>query len=198
MSTRWEEQLFEAIHEGDAVAFERIFDLYKERVRLVTWRISHRPDWIEDIVNEAWCRAFAQRTRFEPGQSFLVWMVGIVRNVYREECRKSPLVIADDSAPGGNVPSTETSPDDLAEEAELLAALNGCLEKLAEQDREIVRLRFFEGQTLRAVSDSLGIPESTLRDVRIKAAFKIIRKCLQSKGIRDSQNFPAQESPEVQ
>ena len=198
MSTRWEEQLFEAIREGDAVAFERVFDLYKERVRLVAWRISHRSDWIEDIVNEAWCRAFAQRTRFDPTQPFLVWMVGIVRNVYREECRKSPLVIAENSAPGGNIPADEASPNDLAEEAELLAALNGCVSQLSSQDQDIVRLRFFEGQTLRGISETLGLPESTLRDVRIPAAFKAIRKCLKKKGIRESQFFSAQDGPELQ
>ena len=198
MSTRWEDQLFEAIREGDAVAFERIFDLYQERVRLITWRISHRADWVEDLVNEAWCRAFAQRTRFDRQYSFLVWMAGIVRNVYREECRKSPLVLDGRSAHSTPETSEGSSPESLAQEAELLAALNSCVEKLPTQDQQIVRLRFFDGQTLRGVSEQLDIPESTLRDVRIPAAFRSLRKCLQSKGIRDSQFFAAQEGPEEQ
>src|ERR1043166_9509485 len=196
MSTRWEEQLFEAIREGDAIAFERIFDLYQERVRLVTWKISHRSDWVDDLVNEAWCRAFAQRTQFDGERSFLVWMAGIVRNVYREECRKSPTTL--DDRVGGQTAADEVSPEKISEEAELLAALNGCVEKLSAQDQEIVRLRFFEGQTLRGVSEKLGLPESTLRDVRIPAAFKALRKCLKSKGIQDSQILTAQGGIEEQ
>ena len=49
MSKRWEEQLFEAIREGDELAFERIYDLYQTRVRLVAWKISHRGDWVDEI-----------------------------------------------------------------------------------------------------------------------------------------------------
>src|SRR5216684_7751704 len=114
MSTRWEDQLFEAIREGDAVAFERIFDLYQERVRLVTWKISHRADWVDDLVNEAWCRAFAQRTTFDCEHPFLVWMAGIVRNVYREECRKSPTIL-DDQAGGGSLATADkVSPEVMA------------------------------------------------------------------------------------
>lgn len=197
MSKRWEEQLFEAIREGDELAFERIYDLYQTRVRLVAWKISHRGDWVEEILNETWCRAFAQRREFVGATPFLAWMAGIVRNVYREECRKSPTVLAEEQGTRKEK-ADDVTPESLAEEAEWLAALHDCVSRLDVEDAEIVRLRFFEGLTLRDVAQRIGVPESTLRDVRIPSAYKTLRKCLESKGLRISQFFAAQDGGETQ
>ena len=199
MSQRWESQLFDAIREGDERAFERLYDLYQQRVRLVAWRILHRPDWLDDILNESWCRAFAQRRDFDASRPFLVWMAGIVRNVYREDCRRSPLVLARDDT--DTIPthsdgeSAEVSPEQLAADAELLAGVNECVAKLTSEDARIVQMRFFQSLSLREVGQIMGLAESTLRDVRIPAIYKSLRKCLESKGIRFSEVFPAQDLP---
>jgi len=200
MSDRSEQALLAAIPTGAESAFEAAYQLYHERVRLIAWRISHRPDWVDDLFNEAWCRAYDSRRTFDPNRSFLVWMAGIVRNVYREECRRSPRtwdgVVERDRH---EVPmAEELGPERLAEEAELLSGLNDCVSQLGEEDAAIVRLRFFDGLPLRVVGQKVEIPESTLRDVRIPAIYRTLRKCLEKKGIRISLLFPAQEAPEIQ
>ena len=93
MDTPTDEQLFEAIRRGDNQAFESIYDRYQQRGRLAAWRISHRPDWVDEILNESWCRAFKARTSYNGSRPFLVWFGGILQNVYREQCRKSPTTI---------------------------------------------------------------------------------------------------------
>jgi RNA polymerase sigma factor (sigma-70 family) len=199
MSSHWEEQLFDAIREGDESAFERIYDLYYARVRLVAWRISHRGDWVDEILNESWCRAFTQRREYLRETPFLAWMAGIVRNVYREECRRSPLVLANEGESSSlRERVEEVTPEAVAEEAELLAGLHDCVSRLKAEDAELVRLRFFEGLPLREVAQRMGVPESTLRDGHIPAAYKALRKCLESKGLRFSQVFSAQDRPESQ
>jgi RNA polymerase sigma factor (sigma-70 family) len=128
-------------------------------------------------------------------------MAGIIRNVYREECRKSPLVLDRSDEESGTERATEVDqlpPESMAEEAELLAGLHACVDTLSSEDAELVRLRFFEGLTLRAIGERIGVPESTLRDVRIPAMFKALRKCLETKGIRSSQLFAAQDRPSGQ
>jgi RNA polymerase sigma-70 factor (ECF subfamily) len=194
MNDRTEAELFERVVSGDEEAFERVYDRYHQRVRLVAWRISHRPDWVDDLLNEAWCRAFGQRMSYDPARPFVVWMAGILRNVYREECRKSPSTL--DSQLGHARPADsqidDVSPERIAAEAELLGGLNECVDRLGEEDARVIRLRFFEGKTLRQTGQEVRIPESTLRDVRIPAIFKTLRLCLESKGIRFSGIFPAQ------
>jgi len=200
MPDRWEIDLFDSVRDGDEAAFRRVYDLYHQRVQVAAWRISHRADWVDDILSEAWCRAFANRREYDGERPFLVWMAGIVRNVYREECRKSPLVLrhGEGKAKQAEPRLDEATPEVVAEEAELLAGIHDCVDRLSQDEAEIVRLRFFEGLTLRQVAERLGVAESTLRDVRIPAVFKTLRKCLETKGIRFSEFFAAQEGSESQ
>ncbi len=192
-----EEQMLQALSDGDERAFERAYALYAERARLVAWRISHRADWVDDILNESWCRAFDQRTAFDSERAFLVWLTGIVRNVYREWCRKSPLTLDDgaDDRPGD---VDQQDPEQIAHEAEVLAGLNDCLGRLPAADGRIIRLRYFEGRPLRAVAEEAGVPESTLRDRKLPDLLSRLRRCLYEKEIEFSEIFSAQGPDEVQ
>ncbi len=190
-----EKTMLQALSSGDERAFERAYSAYAERARLVAWRVSHRADWVDDILNESWCRAFDQRTSFDPERRFLVWLTGIIRNVYREWCRKSPLTLDAEDRPGD---VDRQDPEQVAHEAEVLAALNDCLARLPAGDASIIRLRYFEGRTLRAVAEETGLPESTLRDRRIPDLLGRLRRCLHEKKIEFSEIFSAQGPDELQ
>jgi RNA polymerase sigma-70 factor (ECF subfamily) len=198
MADRDEEALLKAIREGQESTFERVYDAFHERVRLLAFRISHRPDWVDDLLGEAWTRAFRQRTAYDPARPFLVWMAGILRNVYREHCRSSPTTWDQDPDEKSEERSDLATPEALAEEAELLASLNDCVGRLSKEEADIVRLRFFEGQTLRSISQKLGLPEATLREIRLPAIYKTLRKSLSDRGIEIYEIFPAQDGPERQ
>jgi RNA polymerase sigma-70 factor (ECF subfamily) len=193
MADRSDLELSQAIHAGDQRAFEQAYDLYHRRVRLMAWRISPRSDWIDDMVNEAWCRAFRQRTAYDPAIPFPVWIGAILQNVYREFCRSSRPRSGDPTGAVGGEAVELQSPAKIAEEAEWLEGLNECVERLKPEDAEIVRLRFFRDLPLRTVAKEVGIPEATLREVRLPAAFRALRKCLEQKKIRFSGVFPAQK-----
>lgn len=200
MADRTEMQLFEAVRAGDDSAFERIYDLYHQRVRLTAWRISHRPDWVDELVNEAWCRAFEKRRGFDRERPFLVWMAGIVLNVYREHCRSSPTTLGrpDDLHPSEGGETDKLSPEKIASEAELLVGLNDCMSRLKPKEAEIIRLRFFEGKTLRIVAKEVTVPEATLRERDLPRILQALRRCMESKGLRISEIFPAQGGLEPQ
>ena len=193
MSDRSDKETLAAAARGDEAAFATLYDRYHQRIRLVAWRITHRADWLDDLVNEAWCRAFNQRTSFNPDRDFVVWLIGIVRNVYREYCREGKLSIAgrDELEQVGEVESDEVSPDRLAHEAEILEELNLCVGQLSDIDGQIVRLRCFENQPLRVVAQQVSIPEATLR-TRIPEVFERLRRCLAKKNIDVSDIFSAQ------
>lgn len=186
--------LLEAAARGEESAFAQLYDRYHQRVRLVAWRISHRADWLDDILNESWCRAYNQRTRFDPERDFMVWVVGIVRNVYREFCRQGRLtVVSTEEAPqAGEAESADLTPEQLAHEAEVIAELNNCVRELSDTDAEIVRLRFFENQSLRLVAAQVNVAEATLREIRIPAIQARLRRCLARKKIDISDFFAAQ------
>jgi RNA polymerase sigma-70 factor (ECF subfamily) len=193
-----EERLQQAVSGGEESAFEEAYKVFAGRVRLAAWRISHRPDWLDEIVNEAWYRAFQKRTSYDPAKPFLHWMAGIVQNVYREQCRKSPLTLGSTGESEGENRLDTVTPAQLADEAETLAALNDCIGKLSPEDARLVRLRFFENKTLRDISEAVKVPESTLREARLPGVMDALRRCLGKKNIEISQIFPAQGGAEGQ
>ncbi len=195
-----DQELFEAVQDGDDAAFERVYDRYQQRARLVAWRITHRPDWVDELLSEAWCRAFRMRTSYNSSRPFLSWFGGILQNVYREHCRRSPITIGTgNDRPDGTAGGVDTmDPEKIAAEAELLSGLNDCVDRLGPDDARLVRLRFFRGQTLRAVAKEVNVPESTLREHRLPAVFRKLRECLAKKGIDFSQLSPAQLSDVLQ
>jgi RNA polymerase sigma-70 factor (ECF subfamily) len=161
---------------------------------MAAWRISGRADWVDDLSNETWQRAFEARSNFEPGRPFLTWLVGILRNVFREQVRLRLRRSADD-------PTQEedrTDPARVAADVELLAVLDECVRGLSPDEREIVRLRFFENQTLRAMAERLRIPEATLRESRIPEVLERLRGKLEARGLAISQIFSAQTGGELQ
>lgn len=191
MTDSSENELLRAVASGDEKAFERLYARYQQRARLMAWRMSHLPDWVDDLLNEAWCRAFDQRTTYKPEYPFLVWLAGIMRNVYREFCRRSvPGRVEGTMRSVGEGLDVET-PETIVHEAELLAALNQCLDDLEPRDARIIRLRFFDGKTLNAVAKEVSVPESTLRDTRLPALLQRIRRCMEGKKMEIPEIFPA-------
>ena len=197
MTDRSDQQSIEPVNQGDESAFEHLYDLHHLRVRLIAWRITHRADWLDDLLNEAWCRAFDQRRSYDPGRPFPVWMAGILRNVYREFCRKSARA-SDFEGEGKLEVIDELSPETIAHEAEVLAGLEDCLGRLDAIDARIIRLRFFDGKPLRSVAKEVSIPESTLRETRIPTLLDRLRRCLAEKKIDFSEVFSAQRPDETQ
>lgn len=199
MSETVEQADLSALRNGDERAFERVYASFHTRVRLVAFRVSHRNDWIDDLANETWCRAFNQRKNYGPETPFLVWMAGILRNVYREFCRDSRRTIGDAARAAVDTAGKvdQISPELVAHEAEVLDALNGCVALLGEQEAKIVQLRYFKGMTLRLVADKVKIPEATLREA-IEKITDQLRRCLERKKIDFSEIFSAQEAREIQ
>ena len=192
------DELFNAVLAGDESAFEGVYNLYHQRARLIAWKVSHRADWIDDLLNEAWCRAFRLRLSYNPERPFLVWFGGILQNVYREHCRKSPTTLgaAGDGPEGVDGGVDLVEPEALVSEAELLMTLNDCVEGLTREEQDLVRWRFFEGQSLRAVAQRLGIAEATVRENRLPPVMAKLQRCLRTKGITDIFPFSTAHGPE--
>lgn len=190
-----ESRMLQRIAAGDDSAFEAAYTLFEGRVRAVAWRIVRRADWLDEIVNEAWTRAYTARTSYNSERPFLVWMAGILQNVHREHARASPTTLGDvspEADPHGASESNGQSPETLVSEAEVMLALNDCFSRLSPEDARIIKLRYFENMTYRSVATELGIAESTLREHRIPDALEQLRRCLRKKGVEIPQLFSAQ------
>src|SRR5437763_15226699 len=73
--------------QGDRDAFERLFRQFEREVYGWVFRIVRDASAAEDVVVEAFWRAYRGRARFDPARSFGAWIRRIATNVARDYLR---------------------------------------------------------------------------------------------------------------
>ena len=144
---------------------------YEELVRrhqAVAIRTAHlfAPDGdAEDAVQEAFVKAHAALGRFRAGSPFRPWLLRIVaneaRNRRRSAGRRAGLALrsVEDRRPGDAAPSPESAV--LADEQR--AWLLGAVNRLRDDDREVIAARFFLDLSEAETAEILGIPRGTVK-----------------------------------
>src|SRR5881227_899259 len=79
--------LLERFVQGDQVAFESLFRLFEVEVFQWVFRIVRDASTAEDVVVEAFWRAYRGRARFDAARSLGPWMRRIATNVARDHLR---------------------------------------------------------------------------------------------------------------
>ena len=82
-----EEDLLERFVQGDHQAFESLFRLFEVEVYRWSLRIVRDAATAEDVVVEAFWRAYRGRARFDSSRSFGAWMRRIATNVALDHLR---------------------------------------------------------------------------------------------------------------
>src|SRR5262249_7131471 len=137
--------------DGDADAFEELYRTHVEGVaRHVRFRLG-RPD--EDVVAEVFVRAWAGLPSYQDrGRPFGAWLFGIARHVVADEFRRGAGIAPVAGAPeGGDEPMT----------AELLA-LREAIDRLPDDQRQAVELRYLAGLTNEEVATAMGTTASAV------------------------------------
>lgn len=144
---------------------------YEELVRRhqdIAVRTAHlfAPDGdAEDAVQEAFVKAYRALGRFRPDAPFRPWLLRIVaneaRNRRRSAGRRAGLVLraAEDRRPDDAAPSPESAVLAGEDRARLLAAVN----RLRDDDREVIAARYFLDLTEAEAADTLGVPRGTVK-----------------------------------
>jgi RNA polymerase sigma-70 factor (ECF subfamily) len=120
---------------------------------------------------------------FDPAKgSFRAWLATIARNLARNRWAGRAQPDSFDPDLAEVMLLDEHNPSVPAERREQLSALDDCVAQLPTMLAVLVRLRYVEGKTTRAMSDATGMPESTVRK-RLDEARSALARCLEQKGI---------------
>ncbi len=142
---------------------------------LARW-LTRNSDDAEDLVQEAYLRAFRALDQFE-GQNPKAWFLAVVRNTcltWLKRKGKEPLVEFDEQSHGfDEAPDAESV---LVNQA-ALDSLNHCLEELPVEFREVIVLRELEELSYKDISEIAGVPIGTVMS-RLARGRKRLQKCL--------------------
>jgi len=154
------------IRNGEHWYFEILMRRHNRRVFRATRAILKRDDEAEDVMQEAYVRAYEHLVDFRGEASFATWITRIAINEAiarkRREQRFAPL----DSAPQQpTIMSSDTprSPEQEMNDQQLRAVLERAIDALPDEFRAVFVLRAVEQMSGAETAVCLDIPEETVK-----------------------------------
>ena len=172
-----DEALAVAARGGDQAAFALLASRYRDTAFAYAYARLRRQDEAEDIVQEAFVRAFLALDRFRASESWGAWQMSIVRNLCTDALRRRR---------GGQVPLREAdgmeedlSPERFALAREQKDELNAAVATLPEKYRLPLLMHYGSGRTYREIALALDVRESTVTG-RLAGALQRLRRRLRT------------------
>jgi RNA polymerase sigma factor (sigma-70 family) len=136
-------------------------------------------DRARDLVQDAFVAAWQTLGRFDVTRDFGCWLRGIVRNKWREDCRKHRREVQLGDPELARLEEAVRAWSASEGEAGLLERLADCRAKLPAMLAQAVSAYYDESRDSEAAAAALGIPAATIRK-RLERARAALRQCLES------------------
>jgi RNA polymerase sigma-70 factor, ECF subfamily len=168
---------------GDPTALAAAYDHYAARCRGVAYRVLRDDSLAEDAVQEAFAALWRRRDGMTVRAAGLApWLVVVTRNaaltLLRADTRRrlrEERELAETAGEHGRDPSDQITADETA------ASVVHALEELPQEQRDVIRLAYFERLTLVQVAERTGAPLGTVKR-RAQMALKRLARLVDNGG----------------
>jgi RNA polymerase sigma factor (sigma-70 family) len=170
-----EPELIDRAKRGDTGAYETLVQTYQQLAFRTAYLITRNEADAEEAAQDGFVKAYRALGRFRSGEPWRPWLLRIVaneaKNRRRSAGRRAQLALraADESRPGGAVPSPEAALLESERRGELLEAVNG----LREEERDVVACRFFLGLSEEETAQTLGLRKGTVKSRQSRALARL-------------------------
>lgn len=155
-----------------AARFERDALEYIDRLYGAALRLTRNPTDAEDVVQEAYAKAFASFHQFRPGTNLKAWLYRILTNTYinsYRESKRQPISGAGEDIEDWQIAraASHTSSGLPSAEAQALGSMpdsvvSAALESLSSDFRTAVLLADVEGFSYKEIADIMDTPIGTV------------------------------------
>jgi RNA polymerase sigma-70 factor (ECF subfamily) len=161
-----DEDLMQLVHDGEAPAFELLFDRHCDAAFSLAYRMCGRRAMAEDVVQEAFISLWRSGARYDPARgSVRAWLLRVVHNrtidAFRRTTVKSGRDVADDEA-AERLPAPELTEAEV-ERREDSRQVRDALEELPADQRQVIELAYFGGFSHSQIADMLELPAGTVK-----------------------------------
>jgi RNA polymerase sigma-70 factor, ECF subfamily len=161
-----EERLLVEAAQKDTARFAELYELNFERVyAFIARRVGDR-DAAEDLTSEVFHKALANLPRFEwRGAPFAAWLLRIAANAIADRGQRMVRELAVEDPP--EMGAEESALADL-EEVEHRARLFRLVDRLPEDQRRVIGMRFAEEKSIREIAQALGRTEGAVKQLQFR------------------------------
>ncbi|UCG92232.1 MAG: sigma-70 family RNA polymerase sigma factor [candidate division WOR-3 bacterium] len=174
-----DEILIKRVKNGDCEAFNPLVERYKLALYKLMYRMVYNRDDAEDLVEEAFIKAYRSISRFEIGRPFYAWLSRLAVNNAINFLRKKkrghlePLEWSEH-----RLVAEKQNPVAMTREKMLKERINKAMAQLPQEYRTILVLRVNDELSYEEISEVLKIPKGTVMSrlararQRLKEIFK--------------------------
>jgi RNA polymerase sigma-70 factor, ECF subfamily len=179
-----DKQLVARVQKGDKRAFDLLVLKYQYKVHAIVSRYIKDFDEVNDVVQEAFIKAYRALAKFRGESAFYTWLyriaVNTAKNYLVARNRRPPASDVDagdaDYYEGGQRLQDIASPENLLYRDELEAVVDQSIRDLPEDLRTAVTLREFEGLSYEEIAEVMDCPVGTVRSRIFRAREAIDEK----------------------
>jgi RNA polymerase sigma-70 factor (ECF subfamily) len=138
----------------------------------------------EDVMQQVFLHAYRDFDQFRGQSSRRSWLFGIAANRCKDALRSRrgvPEAQGIFQLPNARSEDSDIGPHEHLDRAQLLAALEECLQSLSPDVRATLQLRFRTDLTYEQMAEQLKATPEALQ-MRVARAMPLLRQCLERKG----------------
>lgn len=162
-------------------AFRTIMKTHNQRLYRIARGVVRNDAEAEDIVQEAYVRAFAHLDAFRGESSLATWLSRIVINEALGRLRKKRRMVAMPANPQAEIIQFPLNPSDDPErtmaQRQILGLVERATDSLPDVYRSVFVARVIEGLSIEETADLLGVRPETVK-TRLHRARALVRKAL--------------------
>jgi RNA polymerase sigma-70 factor, ECF subfamily len=175
----------ERVLAGDRDAYRALVDRHSRNVHRLAYRLTGNAHDAEDVVQEAFLRAYQKLQQFEARANFGTWVYRIAANYaidrlrqrQKEESRREqPVVQAQDGGevdPVMQVRDEKPTPERLMQSTQLRREMQRALETLSHAERTAFVMRHWEGRGIEEIAGVLKSNSSAAKNTVFRAVQKL-------------------------
>lgn len=168
--------LVKKAQKGNDKAFLTLFQEYEQDIyRMAFVYVKNQNDALE-VVQETAYRSFKSIKNLKEPKFFKTWLIKIAIRCSLDLLKNQNKVIQ-----LKHKVEVETL-EEVKEDIDLELTVRDLIEKLNEEEKSVVMLRFYEGLTFKEISEALDIPLGTAKTVLYRALEKL-RENLKGEGV---------------
>jgi len=170
--------LVQAAKQGDVSAFEDLVRRYDRNVFRIAQHITQNREDAEDVVQDAFLKAYSNLDQFQGQSKFYTWLVRIAVNEALMKLRRrrpermvsldEDVKTEEDSVPR-EVADWSPNPEQLYKQAELKDILTRTVQGLPPSFRTVFVLRDVEGLSTEETADALGLSVPAVKSRLLRA-----------------------------
>lgn len=192
-----DEQVVDRVLAGEGALFEILMRRHNQRIYRIVRGILGDDGEAEDVMQDAYVRAYQHLEQFERRSTFVTWLTRIAMHeaFARAQRQKKQTSLDSDEALANVilVSVSDSSPEQKVANMELHTALEAAIVSLPAKYRSVIMLRDVEEMTTAETSLALEISEESVK-VRLHRARALMRRALYRQSgqrARELFTFPA-------